>query len=92
MMTLPTTWAHSWCTPPPQKRPSTTVDVSAPVGPGTPYWPVAKSPRLKVPQMPQMPWTGTAPIGSSIRTHSRRSTASTMITPAMAPMMIEPVG
>jgi hypothetical protein len=41
--------------------------------------------------MPHMPWTGTAPIGSSIRTRSRRSTPNTMMTPAMAPMMIEPV-
>ena len=38
------------------RRPA--ADVSAPVGPGTPNWPVANNPRLSVPQMPQKPWTG----------------------------------
>ena len=41
--------------PPPQNRLSTVAETSAPVGPGTPYWPVANNPILNVPQMPQNP-------------------------------------
>jgi hypothetical protein len=42
--------------------------------------------------MPQMPCTGTAPIGSSMRRYSSTSTATTTMTPAIAPKMIAPVG
>ena len=44
-------------------------------GVGMPYLPVANSPRLSVPQMPQTPCTGTAPIGSSMRSYSMQSIA-----------------
>jgi len=50
------------------------------------------NPRLRVPQMPQTPWTANAPHGSSTRIHSVKSTARTTIAPAIAPMMIAPVG
>ena len=45
-----------------------------------------------MPQMPQTPCTANAPQGSSTRIHSVKSTASTTIAPAIAPMTIAPVG
>ena len=36
------------------------------------YLPLANKPSDNVPQMPQNPCTGTAPIGSSIRSHSEQ--------------------
>src|SRR5207253_1932051 len=61
-----------------------------PSGVGTPKAPVANNPRLRVPQIPAKPWTATAPIGSSIRQCSRRSTPSGTTMPATAPMEAPP--
>ena len=66
--------------------------LSAEIGPVAPYFPQAKSPSESVPQMPQIPCTGTAPIGSSIRSHSSRSIPRITTTPATPPSRTAPVG
>src|SRR5260370_38909448 len=45
-----------------------------PVGPDAPYLPQANSPSESVPQMPQIPGNGKAPMGSSRRSPPRRYT------------------
>ena len=48
--------------------------------------------RLIVPKIPHAPCTATAPMGSSTRSHSTKSTASTMMTEAIRPIQMDPNG
>ena len=52
----------------------------------------AKIPVASVPQTPAMPWTATAPIGSSMRARSTASTPTTAIAPATKPITIAAQG